>query len=187
MDTATAVLRKEHEAILKMLDVTEEVARRLNACEQSTPETLASVLEFFRLFADQCHHGKEEDLLFPRLEKKGMPRHGGPIGVMLAEHEQGRALIRQMAEATEAYPRQPEKAGPAWAQAARGYASLLRAHIDKENNILFVMAERMLTPGEQTALAADFEKIEVEKMGAGTHERLHALMAKLTKEILPAR
>jgi len=187
MDTATAVLRKEHEAILKMLDVTEEVARRLNAGEQFTPETLASLLQFFRLFADKCHHGKEEDLLFPQLEKKGMPRTGGPLGVMLAEHEQGRALIRQMAEATEAYPNQPQKAGPAWAQAARGYVGLLRAHIDKENNVLFVMAERMLTPGEQTELAEGFEKFEVEKMGAGTHERLHAMMAKLIKDILPAR
>jgi hemerythrin-like domain-containing protein len=174
MDTATAVLRKEHEAIVKMLEVTEEVARRLDAGEYVAAETLADLLEFFRLFADKCHHGKEEDLLFPQLEKKGMPRAGGPLAVMLAEHEQGRALIRQMA-------------GPAWADAARAYASLLRAHIEKENHVLFVMAERMLTPSEQAELAEGFEKSEVEKMGAGTHERLHAMMAKLIKDILPAR
>jgi len=174
MDTATAVLRKEHEAIVKMLEVTEEVARRLDAGEYVAAETLADLLEFFRLFADKCHHGKEEDLLFPQLEKKGMPRAGGPLAVMLAEHEQGRALIRQMA-------------GPAWAEAARAYASLLRAHIEKENHVLFVMAERMLTASEQAELAEGFEKSEVEKMGAGTHERLHAMMADLIKEILPPR
>ena len=174
MDTATAVLRKEHEAIVKMLEVTEEVARRLDAGEYVAAETLADLLEFFRLFADKCHHGKEEDLLFPQLEKKGMPRAGGPLAVMLAEHEQGRALIRQMA-------------GPAWAEAARAYASLLRAHIEKENHVLFVMAERILTPSEQAELAEGFEKSEVEKMGAGTHERLHAMMADLIKEILPPR
>jgi hemerythrin-like domain-containing protein len=185
MDTATAVLRKEHEAILKMLAVTEEVARRVEGGEQVEPEILANLLEFFRLFADKCHHGKEEDLLFPQLEKKGMPRTGGPVGVMLAEHDQGRQLIQQMAKATEAYPNQPATAGPAWTQAARGYVDLLRAHIAKEDNVLFVMAERMLTPEEQTALAEGFEKIEVEKMGAGTHERLHAMMAKLIKDILP--
>ena len=186
METATAVLRKEHEAILRMLDVTEEVARRLESGERIATESLASVLEFFRLFADRCHHGKEEDLLFPQLEKKGMPRTGGPIWVMLHEHDEGRALIRQMAESTDAYPSQPEKAGPAWAQAARGYVNLLRAHIDKENNILFVMAERMLTPAEQTALAEAFEKVEAERMGVGTHARLHGVMAKLIQEILPA-
>ena len=97
------VLRKEHKGILKMLDVTDEVARRLEAGQSVAPEKLADLLEFFRLFADQCHHGKEEDLLFPRLEQRGMPRAGGPIGVMLAEHDQGRSLIKQMAEASEAY------------------------------------------------------------------------------------
>ena len=60
MDTATGVLRKEHDAILRMLDVTEEVARQLDRGARVAPETLAGLLEFFRLFADRCHHGKEE-------------------------------------------------------------------------------------------------------------------------------
>ena len=187
MENATEVLRKEHKGILKMLDVTEEVARRVDAGQQVAPEALANLLEFFRLFADRCHHGKEEDLLFPRLQERGMPRAGGPIGVMLAEHEEGRALVKQMAEAAEAYQAGKTEAASRWVAAAQGYCELLRGHIDKENNGLFVMAERMLSPEEQGELAEGFEKIEVEKMGAGTHERLHAMMAKLIKEILPAR
>ena len=182
MTEATAILRKEHDAILKMLGATEEAARRIDAGEEVKGETLEGLIEFFRLFADQCHHGKEEDLLFPLLESRGLPRHGGPTGVMLQEHEQGRALIRQMVEATEACKRH-EKAGDRWAEAARGYVALLRTHIDKENNILFVVAENMLTPEEQKQLAADFEKAEIEKMGAGTHERLHAKMEKLITEL----
>jgi hemerythrin-like domain-containing protein len=68
---------------------------------------------------------------------------------------------------------------------ARGYAALLRGHIDKENNVLFMMAERLLTPGEQEQLAEDFEKLEVNKMGVGTHERLHAMMGTMFAEFLP--
>ena len=151
------------------------------------PEKLASLLEFFRLFADRCHHGKEEDLLFPLLQAKGMPRDGGPIGVMLAEHDQGRSLVKQMAEASEAYKTKVSGAGGRWAEAARGYCALLRGHIDKENDVLFVMAERLLSPGEQGELAEGFEKIVVEKMGAGTHERLHAMMDKMVAEFLPKK
>jgi hemerythrin-like domain-containing protein len=142
-------------------------------------------LEFFKLFADKCHHGKEEDLLFPLLERKGLPRDGGPIGVMLGEHEQGRALIRQMSDAAEAYAKDAAGAGRRWAQAARGYTSLLHSHIDKENNVLFMMAERMLSAEEQRDLAKSFEKVDVEKMGGGTHERLHAVMDDLVKEFPP--
>lgn len=185
MSSATLILRKEHDAILRMLDATEEAARRIESAKPIAPETLEGLLEFFRLFADRCHHGKEEDLLFPLLESRGLPRHGGPTGVMLREHDQGRALIKEMADAIEAIKGGESAAAPRWAEAARAYAELLRAHIAKENNILFVMAENLLSPEEQSALAAEFERLEVEKMGAGTHERLHAKMDQLVAMLQP--
>jgi hemerythrin-like domain-containing protein len=185
MPEGTGILRKEHEAILKMLTATEAAARRIQSGGVVPAETLEGLIEFFRLFADKCHHGKEEDLLFPLLESRGLPRLGGPTGVMLHEHEQGRALIRQMVDGVDALKGDDASGAARWAQAGLGYAQLLRAHIDKENNILFVMAENMLTPDEQKQLAADFDRIEVEKMGAGTHERLHAKMEKLLAELAP--
>lgn len=184
MTTATAILRKEHDAILRMLDATEEVVRLLYRGERVVPEILAGLLEFFRLFADRCHHGKEEDLLFPLLERKGLARAAGPIGVMLDEHEQGRSLVREMGAAAEAYGKGDSEAGQRWAQAGRAYATLLRQHIHKENNVLFMVAENLLSEAEQGNLAREFEKVEEEKMGAGTHERLHVLMDKLATQIL---
>ena len=180
---ATTILRKEHDAILQMLDMAEEVARWLDHGERVAPETLSGLLEILQVFADRCHHTKEEDLLFPLLEKRGLPRDRGPIGVMLFEHEQGRGFMRQMAESAEAYARGAPGAGPRWAAAARGYAELLRQHIFKENNILFRMAEQVLTAHEQEELAAAFDEAEEEKIGAGKRQRIHRLMDKLTAEI----
>ncbi len=184
MEFATQTLRREHEAILEMLAVAAELASRL---EEGTPvpaEQLRDTIEFFTVFADRCHHAKEEELLFPALEQKGMPRAGGPIAVMLHEHDVGRAAVRRMSAAAEAYPADPA-AGPAWAAAARDYTALLHGHIQKENNVLFVMAERLLSDAEQARLGADFETVEALKMGAGTHERLHGLIRRLTSEVLP--
>lgn len=183
MTTATSTLRKEHDAILRMLEATEEVASQLERGERVAPETLTGLLEFFRLFADRCHHGKEEDLLFPLLEKKGLPRDGGPIGVMLAEHGLGRSLIQSMSAAAGDYGRGSPEACQQWAEAARSYAAMLRLHIAKENNVLFRIAEDLLTMAEQRELADAFEKLEEEKMGAGAHQRLHALMDQLTENI----
>jgi hemerythrin-like domain-containing protein len=179
MSQATNVLRKEHDAILRMLDAALQAARQLERSHHVEPTLLNGLLEFFQLFADKCHHGKEEELLFPLLENKGMPRGGGPLGVMLHEHEVGRSLIREMKAATEAYSSGDISAGPRWALAARKYADLLGHHIHKENEVLFVMAERLLSETEQRQLAEAFEELEVEKMGAGTHERLHAQMEEL--------
>ena len=184
MDTATGILRQEHDAILRMLEVAEAVARQLDRGEDVPAETLAGLLECFRLFADRCHHGKEEDLLFPLLEKKGLPRAGGPIGVMLGEHEDGRAFVGQMAAAAADYGKSDSTARRRWAEAARGYTDLLRQHIHKENNVLFMVAESLLTDAEQAELARAFEKVEEEKLGPGTHERLHALMDRLAAQVL---
>jgi len=183
MKTATEILRHEHDAILIMLGATEEVARRLGNAQPVEPQILNDLLEFLRLFADRCHHGKEEELLFPLLEEKGLPRGGGPIGVMLMEHDHGRGLIRQMVEAAISYEARKTDAGVRWATAAIQYVALLREHIEKENQVLFVMAERMLTNTEQRDMATAFEKMEVEKMGVGTHERLHGMMDKLLGEL----
>lgn len=187
MRTATEILRNEHDAILRMLDATEEIAQRLGRRERVEPKILADLLEFFRLFADRCHHGKEEELLFPLLEKKGMPRSGGPIGVMLMEHDHGRGCVREMAQEGERYASGNEDAGMQWATTALRYTDLLREHIAKENQVLFVMAERMLSDAEQMELARAFEEVESEKMGAGTHERLHVMMDRLLAELATAK
>ncbi len=180
---ATSVLRHEHEAILKMLDATEEAASRIQQGEMPDREVLSGLVEFYRIFADQCHHGKEEGSLFPALEAKGLPRHGGPVAVMLNEHDHGRALIRKMVAASESVAQGESAAAKEWAEAALAYGSLLRQHIAKENNILFVMAEQLLSDAEQEQLFGEFEKIELEKMGAGTHERMHLLMDRLCTKI----
>jgi hemerythrin-like domain-containing protein len=112
-----------------------------------------------------------------------MPHHAGPIAVMLHEHEQGRALVRQMKSASEGYAEGQNDAASLWAQSALGYVTLLRSHIEKENNILFVMAERVLSESEQEELARKFESVEAAKMGEGTHERLHLLMDELLSKI----
>jgi hemerythrin-like domain-containing protein len=175
MHTATQILRDEHETILSMLDATEEVARSLEAGTAVPAQTLNDIIEFLRLFADRCHHGKEEDLLFPLLQQKGMPVDGGPVAVMLMEHDEGRGFIREMDEAAKQYQNGEKDAGTQWAEAAGNYVGLLREHIGKENNILFVMADQLLSPSEQQDLVAAFTKVESEKMGAGTHERLHRI------------
>ena len=186
MITATSILREEHKAILKMIDATEQISERLKKGDDVSPELLSGLLEFFRNFADRCHHGKEEECLFPQLEQRGVPREGGPIGVMLHEHGQGRELIRVLGETACQFAGGQKEAGLRWADAALAYAALLRNHIAKENDVLFTMADRFLSEADQARIVGDFERIETERLGAGTHERLHALMDKLYGEIFPS-
>lgn len=170
--TPTGRLREEHEVILRALTLLERLGQRFEAGESVDREGLAWLREFFGTFADRCHHGKEEQHLFPALERQGIPREGGPLGVMLSEHEEGRALIRAMAQGDD---RQA-------AAAIRQYVALLRAHIEKENGVLFPMAEHVLPAEEQHGLLLAFEAVEQGVAGPGVHERLLARLAELEEK-----
>jgi len=141
---------------------------------------LEQILEFLKVFVDTCHHGKEEEQLFPAMEAVGVPREGGPIGQLLLEHEQGRAFVRGMSAAAAAGAGGAPAAEADFVANARGYTELLLTHIDKEDNVLYPIAEARLTAETQAALSAAFERIEEERVGHGRHEAFHALMDRLS-------
>jgi len=181
----TEELKKEHQAILRMLDILRGVVARLET--EGSPveaEDLAQIVDFIRVFADQCHHGKEEDLLFPAMEAAGIPREGGPIGVMLQEHTIGRDHVRGMAEAVKGCQAGDPQARRAFAQEASAYRDLLSQHITKEDNILYMMADMHLTPETERELLEAFERVEREKIGPGRHEAFHALLDRLEQTYL---
>lgn len=168
MGKATQDLRHEHEAILHVLTILDQM---LSSTSKTDTENLAfggELVDFLKIFADKCHHGKEETYLFAELEKNGVPNEGGPIGVMLAEHKQGRELIALMKTSLDSHNL------PNFKTYAIKYRDLLRSHIDKENKVLFMMADRVLNDAKQDELFAYFEKHEETVIGHGVHDALHA-------------
>jgi len=128
------------------------------------------LIYFLKVFADKCHHGKEENFLFEELIKKGVPKKGGPVGVMLQEHKQSREYITLMDKSLES------KDLAELNNAAAKYRNLLMSHIEKENNVLFVMADQLLDETRQEKLYQDFAQHEENVIGHGVHEELHSMI-----------
>jgi len=179
---ATDVLMEEHRVIERLLDCLELAARRLGSGEAVRPGFFVEAAEFIKGFADGCHHRKEEGFLFPALEAAGMPRNGGPVGVMLYEHDEGRAFTKAMLEAAGRLQGGDSAARSSVAGNARGYVALLRQHIQKENTILFRMADQFIQGEARDQLTADFERVEREETGAGVHEKFLAMLDGLERE-----
>jgi hemerythrin-like domain-containing protein len=180
---ATEVLMTEHRAIERMLAVLETAAQRLEQGQRVRPGLLREAVDFVRNFADRCHHAKEEGGLFPRMEARGVPRQQGPLAVMLLEHDRGRTRVAAIADGIDAYEGGDESAARIIAENARGYVELLRGHIMKEDNVLFPMADRMLSLADQQDLVERFEQIETEIIGPAIHERYHRLLGDLEHEL----
>ena len=175
-------LRMEHDAVRLTLRILDEICRKIEKSGKiDAIQHLDQLLAFFRVFVDKCHHGKEEELLFPALEDVGVSREGGPIGVMLHEHQQGREYVRAMKAALAQYTAGKRTAIGEFVKSAKAYINLLNQHIDKENGVLFPLAERHLSEPVQVKLRQGFEKIETEKIGAGQHDEFHKMMENLAR------
>lgn len=155
----TAVLREEHRRILAIVAVLERALaegpergldwQRIEAC-----------VRFLRLYADACHHAKEEVELFPALEEEGIPRDSGPVAALIEEHREGRRLLADMGAALA-----PARAGDAGAlgrllRAGRAYAGLIRDHIAKEDEGVFEMADRILPSSACARLCAAMDRAD---------------------------
>ena len=170
---STEELIHEHTIILHLLTDVERLAQSILTTHIVDVATVKDIIDFSRNFTDGCHHSKEEKHLFVRLEEKGMPKEQGPIAVMLNEHQVGRELIRQIETALQEYEKGKKDANDIVGQSMLRYVKLLRAHIAKENNILFPMADRLLSAEDQQFLEKSFKIVEEQDIGAGVHEKYH--------------
>lgn len=177
----TDILQAEHAGVLLVLD---HLGRGVDAAERGLrvpTDIFADIQEFFTVFVDRCHHGKEETELFPQLEARG----SGAIARRLEEdHRTGRRLAAAYGEAVAAYIPGESARGAVLASAARAYARFLREHIEVETRELFPAVENELAAGDE-ALVEAFERIEIERIGEGTHERLHGMIEGLAARIEP--
>ncbi|MEK7233909.1 MAG: hemerythrin domain-containing protein [Elusimicrobiota bacterium] len=180
MKPAIKELMDDHQVILRMLRALNGMCLCLGEGKKVPLADLDAALDFIKTFADHCHHGKEEDFLFPAMGEVGFPREGGPVGVMLSDHEEGRAYVKSLSVALERVRSGETAALKDLARAAAGYCSLLSAHIGKEDNILYPMAMDAIPEARWKILKNEFDRIESERMGpkrrAGYVELVDRLM-----------
>jgi len=180
-NTATAGLREEHQWILKVTGVLEAILDR-EPDESLELNAIEDCVRFIRLFADACHHGQEEDLLFPELQARGMPRETGPLAVMLREHEMGRSFARQMVKALPGAREGEGEARQILVNAARGYIRLIRGHINKEDNVLFNMADQAVVGSACDKLCAAYGVVCQRRFEGMTKEDLEGLARELMEQ-----
>jgi hemerythrin-like domain-containing protein len=179
------VLMNEHRLIEQVLGSLETFGLEIEGGLVPGRAQLADYGAFFRGFADACHHGKEEDILFQRMIERGFSRESGPVAVMLHEHTVGRghvSALRQVGEGS----------GPLAAvetqlvlENAGAFIPLLRAHIQKEDRILYPMALRLLTGPELDAMETAFGVFESAMRADGSYDRFYGLADRLAAAFRP--
>jgi hemerythrin-like domain-containing protein len=171
-------LSHEHELIRRMISVMEALTVDLRSGTPGIAGDLKEAIRFVRGFADKCHHGKEERLLFPLIASKNQIVANMPVRILTSEHDAGRKLITELEDALTAMEAGNDRASAKADQALTLYARMLRNHIDKEENIVFPLARTLISGEEAGLLAEQFEAVE-EEMGPSAHETFRGILESL--------
>lgn len=163
MKTATQDLEYDHVYILRLIDVMEQMIMNFS----TDIGHLESVVYLIRNYADGFHHAKEENLLFPLMVTKGFSNDQSPVSVMLHDHEEGRNFVKSMSDGIDKFKEGDSSELPEVYRNMQSYIDLIRAHIEKENNVLFKMADRVLSTTEQAELLNEFSVVKMKSYGNG--------------------
>ncbi len=175
----TGVLKEEHQLILRMIALVDANVGLMERGQFRNWQFYLDAVDFIRNYADRFHHAKEEDVLFVELVRNGMPEKNSPVEAMHIEHEQGRAFVRGMEEAVEKVMAGETGQIQLIAKNARGYVELLRGHIDKEDTILYPLAERVLPENVRSGMLTGYSAAE--KQMPGLEEKYRRLVEKYEK------
>jgi hemerythrin-like domain-containing protein len=156
----TEDLEREHRFIEKVVKACFVTVEEIGGGGPVDSDLLRQIVDFMRVYADKCHHGKEEALLFPALHEKGVPITGCPIGALSAEHVQGRRLVTGLADALELFRHDEPKAGGLILENLKGVTQLYPNHIWKEDYLLFPMTLKVMSNDDLSGLGEKFENVD---------------------------
>ncbi len=164
----------EHEMIERAMDVLKGELGKLDTAAHD-PWTLQRAIDFLLEFGDRIHNQKEEQVLFPLMVERGIPE-GGPIRVMLMEHEAERALLQQMYTQANTLAQVPAATRAEYRQRGFQYLGIRAEHIWKENDVLYPMGRRVLTEEDGRHLVAEFQRISTETYGETAQQKLAVML-----------
>ena len=177
---AIEILMEEHRLIERGLDAMDAWVTALGSGSQSDDKAeLTRFVSFIREFGDAYHHSKEEDILFVAMVDQGFPRESGPIAVMLHEHDMGRSLVGRLDALAQQTTTWTDEDRGTLAHTVREFSTLLRQHIQKEDQILYPMASVRLPEPIQEEILRRFQDLEKRQTSNGEEERLRNLAATL--------
>jgi hemerythrin-like domain-containing protein len=148
---------QEHRTIERMIIRIKKELSRISETQKVDSNFIDATIDFIRTYADHCHHGKEEGILFRELSKKNPSKeHSTMIKELITEHVYARKTTRDLENATKiAINGNPEAVRDVW-KYLNDLAEFYPKHIEKEDTKFFTPAMEYFTPQEQETMLQDF-------------------------------
>jgi hemerythrin-like domain-containing protein len=177
--TPVGIMMIEHRLIERMISLLKKELGDIQDSKKADPVFIDTAIDFIRIYADKCHHGKEEDIFFKvLLEKKLKSNDNEYILELIEEHKQGRAAVGRLDKAKEGYIKKETEALNEIADCLKWLIEFYPRHIEKEDGHFFNLYKTYLNEEEQDKMLVDFSQFSKESI----HDKYSAVVEKLEKE-----
>lgn len=136
------LLVNEHNVILEAGKLIESNNQLWETDPAAYAEVVRYLLNFFSVYADEFHHQKEEEILFPAINKANEVVGASIVSELIEHHEDFRNLVQKIRNACE------QKDYVSTQKYLETYLQSLKDHIAAENDELFPMADDLFSPDE---------------------------------------
>jgi len=154
-------LMKEHRLIERMIALLMREAKNLESGADLDAGFIKEAVDFMKTYADECHHGKEENILFRELAKKQLAQeHAGIMSQLVADHKYGRKTVKKFAEANALYEKGDKNARSEVLACLQALVKLYPQHIEKEDKRFFLPCMSYFNDKERDAMLAEFREFD---------------------------
>ena len=167
---------------MKMLAVLQRFFATLADLKEGEAQDLKALIEFFEIYVDRYHHGKEEQLLFPALSRARIAKIDSLISSLIDDHREARMGMEQMKSNVVTLHSCSGADRNEFSERAERYVDLLRWHIRKENSELLPLIEERLSATERLQMAGQFHDLEEVTLGPSGLETFLAGVHRLSQK-----
>jgi hemerythrin-like domain-containing protein len=143
----------EHRLIERVIRIMKALVEEMEAGKRAVPDQVGTIIHFIKSYADRCHHGKEEEILFRELSRKPLSaEHKRIMDELIEDHRRGRELTLSLFNANQRYRGED---ATALSEITRGFRSLIEfypRHIEKEDRHFFIPVMSYFGPEEKEAM-----------------------------------
>lgn len=176
--TPTENLTKEHKDIIELLNIMNKIADKIKSKDVFYTSDVEEIIDFLKFFIEKSHHGKEE-IFYPELKFAGIPIELESLSIMMYEHTLAKNYLKDIYSCVENCKIGNSFSGELLADSLKNYVVLIKNHIQKEEEIIFPLADKELSQEKQTDIYRQFENIEKKIISHGFQEHYHKLLKNL--------
>jgi len=176
--TPTENLINEHKKINELLDIMSKIALKIKSKDVFYPNDVEEVVKYLINIIENSHHGKEDDVFYPELISSGIPKETAPLSIINYEHLISVNYLKDISSCVVNCKIGNDFSGELLADSLTNYVIAIKNHIQREEEIVFPIANEVFSIEKQNEILQRFEVIEQKYISNSFNDQFDKLLNK---------